>query len=194
MSFPPARSGRESATSPDSLRAFPHRLSLGRVRPIGTPAFDYSDGFGFVRSDRPPSSTALLRVNDLRDLRGSPQPWTAVSVWDVQLFQRAWSAYRPRLVRLPDSLVTIRWRGVALNPVHSAIHPLCLRSYAARKPRLSIRDCSFEGLSPSSELFLAFSSASASPAPETEDESDVGFMARTGWYKPAKRSGFTPAK
>src|SRR6516225_12068404 len=89
-------------------------------------------------------------------------------------FPTAWSAYRPRLVRLPDSLVTIRWRGVALNPVHSAIHPLCLRSYAARKPRLSIRDCSFEGLSPSSELFLAFSSASASPAPETEDESDAG--------------------
>src|SRR6516225_2017193 len=87
------------------------------------------------------------------------------------------------LCGLPDSLLTIRWRGVAPNPVHGTIHPLCLRSCAAHKPRLSIRDCSFEGLSPSSELFLAFSSASASPAPETEDESDVGFMARTGWYK-----------
>ena len=48
MSFAPARSVREGPTSPDSLRNFPHRLSLGRARPTGTAAFDYSGGLGFA--------------------------------------------------------------------------------------------------------------------------------------------------
>jgi len=59
-----------------------------------TPAFDYSDGFGFVRSDRPPSSTALLRVNDLRDLWGSP----ATMDCGVRL---GCAAFPTRLERIP---------------------------------------------------------------------------------------------
>src|SRR5215467_2814847 len=94
---------------------------------------------GHVRNDRPPSSTTLLRVNDLRDLRRFPDTMNRGVRLGCAAFQRAWSAYRPRLVRVARFFTNCSLaRCLALNPVHGAIHPLCLRSCARGKPRLSI--------------------------------------------------------
>ena len=155
MSVAPARSVREGPTSPDSLRTFPHRLSFGCARPTRTPAFDYSGGLGFAQPDGLPSPTALFRLKDVRNRRRSPDSIDAVSVWDVQVSNGPPAYTGHALCRLRDSLRTIRWCGLLLSTRSMALFiPSASGAALWANPRLSIWDCSFEGLLPSSELFL----------------------------------------
>jgi len=111
-------------------------------------------------------------------------------------FQRASSVHRPRFVPVARFFTNYSLvRPFALNPVHGAIHPLCFRSCAPGKPSAQYLGLFLRrSVARVASCFWSLSSSIGPPGPEREGESEVEFMVRTGWYKPAKRSGSTPAK